>query len=56
MALRTGKAMFYKQLAMTPEQAYQYASETMACNLDSADAREGIDAFFDKRQPLWQGR
>jgi hypothetical protein len=28
----------------------------MACNFDSADAREGVDAFFARRPPQWQGR
>ena len=36
--------------------AYAYASEKMACNMDSEDAREGIDAFIEKRKPEWKGR
>jgi len=56
VALRIGKEMFYKQLAMPLEEAYGYAGERMACNMDSEDAREGIDAFFQKRKPHWQGR
>ena len=31
--------------------AYAYASERMTCNMDSQDAREGIDAFIQKRKP-----
>lgn len=54
LALRIGKAMFYKQLGMSLEDAYAYAGERMACNMDSADAREGVDAFFAKRAPHWQ--
>ena len=34
--------------------AYAYASERMACNMDSHDAREGIDAFVQKRKPEWK--
>ncbi|MEZ5590893.1 MAG: enoyl-CoA hydratase [Gammaproteobacteria bacterium] len=56
LALRIGKDMFYRQLDMPLEEAYGYAGERMACNMDSADAREGIDAFLQKRQPQWQGR
>lgn len=56
LAVTTGKQMFYRQLQMPLEQAYEYAAETMACNMDSDDAREGIDAFFGKRPPRWQGR
>jgi 1,4-dihydroxy-2-naphthoyl-CoA synthase len=30
----------------------------MACNVihQSADAREGVQAFLEKREPHWQGR
>ncbi len=43
--------MFYRQLGMELEKAYAFASEHMACNMASADAREGIDAFIAKRKP-----
>ena len=56
LALRIGKELFYKQINMPLEEAYGYAGERMACNMDSADAREGIDAFFQKRAPQWRGR
>jgi enoyl-CoA hydratase/carnithine racemase len=56
LAIGIGKQMFYRQLEMDMEAAYGYASEVMACNMDSADAREGIDAFIAKRKPVWQGK
>ena len=55
-AIRLGKEMFYKQLPMDLADAYAYASERMACNMDSHDAREGIDAFIQKRKPEWKNR
>ncbi|MBI4997021.1 MAG: enoyl-CoA hydratase [Rhodocyclales bacterium] len=55
-AVRLGKQLFYKQLEMGLEGAYQVASETMACNMMFEDAGEGIDAFMAKRKPEWQGR
>jgi enoyl-CoA hydratase/carnithine racemase len=48
--------MFYRQLEMDLPEAYAYASERMTCNMDSLDAREGIDAFIQKRKPEWQGK
>jgi 1,4-dihydroxy-2-naphthoyl-CoA synthase len=36
--------------------AYNYAAEVMACDMMATDAGEGIDAFIQKRQPVWQGR
>ncbi len=54
VAVATGKQMFYKQLEMGIEAAYQYAGEVMACNMMAGDAAEGIDAFIEKRKPIWQ--
>ena len=56
LAVRTGKELFYRQLEMGMDAAYQLAAETMACNMMSEDAREGIDAFIGKRTPVWRGR
>ena len=55
-AIKLGKAMFYRQLSMDLSEAYAFAGEKMACNMDSEDAREGIDAFIEKRKPEWKGR
>ncbi|MCL2346004.1 MAG: enoyl-CoA hydratase [Desulfobulbus sp.] len=55
VAVRLGKGMFYRQLEMGLGDAYAYASEVMACNMMSADAGEGIDAFMQKRPPLYRG-
>ena len=56
IAIGMGKQMFYKQLEMGLEAAYQYASEVMACNMMTDDAGEGIDAFIGKRKADWKGR
>jgi enoyl-CoA hydratase/carnithine racemase len=56
IAVRMGKGMFYKQLEMGLNEAYDYAGEVMACNMMSDDAGEGIDAFMQKRKPDYQGR
>jgi enoyl-CoA hydratase/carnithine racemase len=56
VAVATGKRMFYKQLEMGLEGAYEYAAETMACNMMAEDVGEGIDAFMQKRTPQWKGR
>jgi enoyl-CoA hydratase/carnithine racemase len=53
-SIKLGKDMFYQQLPMGLEDAYAYASERMACNMNSHDAREGIDAFIQKRKPQWK--
>jgi enoyl-CoA hydratase/carnithine racemase len=53
-AISLGKQMFYKQLEMSLEQAYRYASQVMAGNMMDDDAAEGIDAFMQKRAPKWK--
>ena len=53
-ALAMGKALFYRQLQAGLEAAYEDASRTIACNMDSGVAREGVDAFFQKRPPRWE--
>jgi enoyl-CoA hydratase/carnithine racemase len=55
VAVRAGKDMFYRQLGMGLADAYEYAGAAMACNMMADDAGEGIDAFMEKRAPVWRG-
>jgi len=56
VAVTTGKKMFYKQIEMGMEAAYEYAAEVMACNMMAEDVGEGIDAFMQKRPPHWKNK
>jgi len=49
VAIRTGKQLFYRQLEMGVDAAYQLAGQAMACNLMDEAAQEGVQAFLDKR-------
>jgi enoyl-CoA hydratase/carnithine racemase len=51
-----GKVAFYEQLDRALPDAYDFASDVMAANTVTHDAREGIDAFLSKREPRWRGR
>ncbi|UTW12012.1 enoyl-CoA hydratase [Marinobacterium rhizophilum] len=53
-AIRIGKSMFYQQQQMPLEKAYKYAGDVMAGNMMEQDAGEGIDAFLEKRTPIWK--
>lgn len=53
VALAMGKALFYRQLEVGIGAAYQDAGQTMACNMMDASALEGVQAFIDKRKPVW---
>jgi len=56
LAVKMGKQMFYQQLEMGLEAAYQYAAEVMACNMMAEDAQHGVDCFIEKKKPEWKGR
>ena len=53
-ALQAGKKLFYRQIESNIHQAYQLASQTMACNMMDQSALEGVQAFIDKRSPDWR--
>jgi enoyl-CoA hydratase/carnithine racemase len=56
IAVETGKKLFYQQLEGNLTTAYDLAAEAMACNMLAEDALEGIDAFIEKRKPVFKGR
>ncbi len=55
LTLAIGKEAFYRQLEMPLDEAYAYASQIMTTNMLARDAEEGIDAFLEKRPPVWKG-
>ena len=52
-AVAIGKPAFHRQADMPLAEAYSYASAVMARNMAERDAGEGIDAFLQKRAPVW---
>lgn len=56
VAIEIGKKMFYRQLELDLEDAYDYAGDVMAANMMAEDAREGIEAFLQKRKPRWRAK
>jgi len=52
-AIRYGKAMFYRQQSLALGPAYDFAGTVMARNMLEKDVTEGIDAFLNKRRPVW---
>lgn len=56
LAVRTGKTMFQRQRGMGLAEAYDFAAGVMARNMMAEDVSEGIDAFMQKRTPVWKGR
>ena len=56
LVLKFGKEAFYKQLEMPLNKAYKYTSKVMVENMMTLDAKEGINAFIEKRLPSWKNK
>ncbi|KAM4670727.1 enoyl-CoA hydratase domain-containing protein 3, mitochondrial-like isoform 2-T2 [Amazona ochrocephala] len=51
--LALGKATFYRQMAQDLDTAYKMTTQVMVDNLTLRDGQEGIEAFIQKRKPVW---
>lgn len=56
LTLAIGKQAFYRQAELPLADAYAYAAAVMVANLAKRDAQEGIEAFIEKRSPVWCGQ
>lgn len=54
--LRLGKEAVYTMCEMETGAAMRYLREMIVLVSLTEDAKEGIDAFFAKRSPVWKGR
>jgi enoyl-CoA hydratase/carnithine racemase len=54
--LRLGRDSFYRQQDMEFRAALDYLMSQLTIVSLTEDAREGVRAFFEKRDPEWQGR
>lgn len=52
----TGKRAFYQQMDLELPAAYAYATEVMAASSMTADAKENMAAFIEKRPPVFEDR
>lgn len=48
-----GKEAFYAQVERDEDAAYDLAKQVMARNASTPDAQEGMEAFVEKRAPVW---
>ena len=56
LTVKIGKEAFYKQRELTLAEAYKLTIDVMVENMLAHDAREGIGAFIEKRDPTWEDR
>jgi enoyl-CoA hydratase/carnithine racemase len=56
LTLEIGKTTFYEQIDQPESVGYAAAKNAIALNLTTIDAQEGVQAFLDKRTPVWRDK
>jgi enoyl-CoA hydratase len=56
VAMKLGKDAMYRQLDMPFEDAVDFLRSQLSLSLTTDDVQEGVQAFFEKREPNWTGR
>ncbi|MBW2594118.1 MAG: enoyl-CoA hydratase/isomerase family protein, partial [Deltaproteobacteria bacterium] len=56
VAVQIAKKAFYAAEDMNYDKQFDYMNEAFARLCTSDDAKEGVAAFFEKRNPDWKGR
>ena len=54
VAVQIAKSAFYNSEDMDYAKQFAYMNEAFARLCTTADAKEGVQAFFEKRKPVWQ--
>jgi enoyl-CoA hydratase/carnithine racemase len=56
LAIQMGKHFYYQMIDMAFHQKFAFHREVMAKLCTTEDAHEGIEAFTEKRKPIWKGK
>lgn len=54
LAVKTAKSAFYQSEDMAYDQQFAHMNEAFARLCTTDDAKEGVQAFFEKRKPVWR--
>jgi enoyl-CoA hydratase/carnithine racemase len=56
LLMRLGHDAIYRQQDMAVDDALDYLRSQLTLTFSTEDLREGVQAFFEKRDPEWEGR
>jgi enoyl-CoA hydratase/carnithine racemase len=56
LALQSGKKSFYKMEDLNLRQALDLTDNHFATLCTTEDGQEGVNAFLDKRKPVWKNK
>ena len=56
LLMRLGKDAMYRQLDMPFDEALDFLRSQLSLAFTTDDIKEGVTAFFEKREPRWTGR
>jgi enoyl-CoA hydratase len=54
--MKLGKQAMFRQQDMALEEAFDYLRSQLSLAMTTEDIVEGVQAFFEKREPNWKGR